>query len=181
MLDPSTEGVVRRLRKILALAERGEAGERENARTHLDKLLRHHGLSMDDITADDGGSVGLCKFEVTGSLDARLLRQVVAMVANTSDVRQYRRGRSRKHVAFMLTRSQYAQATFAFAVIRTAWERELEVTFKAFVQVNGLFASEAPPSQLPELTPEREAELAQMLARMNAMQKTPIRKALPAT
>lgn len=181
MSDASTDALVRRLRKILALAERGEAGERENARAHLEKLLRHHGLSMEDITADDGASVGLCKFEVTGSLDARLLRQVVAMVTSSADVRQFQRGRSRKHVAFMLTRSQYAQATFAFAVIRQAWERELEVTFKAFVQVNGLFPSEEPPSQPPALTPEREAELAQMVARMHAMQKTPIRKALSTT
>ena len=179
MADGADQGVLRRLRKIVALAERGAAGERETARAHLDKLLKHHGLSMEDVIGGEDGEPELCKFEVDGPLEARLLRQVIAMVTNAIGVRQFRRGRSRKHLAYMLTRAQYAQATFVFAVTRQALERELDVTFKAFVQVHDLFPQEDPPTDSVESTPEQRAALIQLYARMGTMDKTPLTKAIP--
>ncbi|MEY2161633.1 MULTISPECIES: hypothetical protein [unclassified Rhodanobacter] len=166
------------MQKILALAERGAQGERETAQAHLEKLLMHHGLSMEDLLCGDAGCAELSKFEVAGRMETRLLRQVVAMVTGTLDIRQFRRGRSQRHVAFMLTSAQYAQAKLAFAVTRQALEREMELTFKAFVQVNGLYAYEAPPEEAEPLTPERVETMKELLARMNTIEKVPLHKAI---
>ncbi|UJJ56703.1 DUF2786 domain-containing protein [Rhodanobacter thiooxydans] len=178
MPDQKAGSVLRRLRKILALAERGERHERETARAHLEHLLQHHGLSIEDVIAEDEGEAQLCTFQVDGPLEARLLRQVIAMVTNSIGVRQFRRGRSRKHLAYMLTRAQYAQATFVFGITRQALERELDVTFKAFVQVHDLFPQEDPPGQAQMSTPEQAAELVRLYARMGTMDKTPLPKAI---
>ncbi len=48
-INPKLE---RRLKKLLALAERGVGGEKENAQRMLDKLLELEGLTLDDICED---------------------------------------------------------------------------------------------------------------------------------
>ena len=41
--------IIEKLKKILALAERGERGEADNARRMLEVELRRYGLTMEDI------------------------------------------------------------------------------------------------------------------------------------
>jgi len=38
-----------KLREIAAVAERGVGGERDNAKSQLDRLLAKHGLAMEDL------------------------------------------------------------------------------------------------------------------------------------
>ena len=44
--------IIDKLKKLLALAERGERGEADNARRLLEAELRRHGLTLEDICAD---------------------------------------------------------------------------------------------------------------------------------
>lgn len=45
--------IIDKLKKLLALAERGEQGEAENARRLLEAELRKHGLTFDDIREEN--------------------------------------------------------------------------------------------------------------------------------
>ena len=43
------ESIKNKLKKLLALAERGMQGEAENARRLLEKLCKEYGVSMDEL------------------------------------------------------------------------------------------------------------------------------------
>lgn len=45
--------IIDKLKKLLALAERGERGEADNARRLLEAELRRHGLTLEDICDDN--------------------------------------------------------------------------------------------------------------------------------
>lgn len=44
--------IIDKLKKLLALAERGEAGEARNARRILETELRKHGLTLEDLSSE---------------------------------------------------------------------------------------------------------------------------------
>lgn len=47
------ESIKSKLKKLLALAERGVEGEAHNARILLEKLCRQHGVSLEEIINTD--------------------------------------------------------------------------------------------------------------------------------
>ena len=53
--------IIDKLKKLLALAERGEQGEADNARRLLEAELRRHGLTLEDI-CDDSKKTRIFKY-----------------------------------------------------------------------------------------------------------------------
>ncbi|MEY2161407.1 DUF2786 domain-containing protein [Rhodanobacter sp. FW106-PBR-LB-2-11] len=172
------DAILRRLKKILALAEGGSDGERETAQAHLATLLRRHGLSIEDLAETDGAEAKFVEFRVVNRFEHRLLRQVVAMVTNAVEVPTYSVEDCPDRIAVRLKSGHSAQVKFAFAVTREALARELDCTFSAFVQVNGLFPTEAPPDQVTTRSPEETRELVRLAKRMGTIDPTPIRRAI---
>ena len=175
------DAIIRRLKKILALAESGCDGERETAQAHLATLLRRHGLSIKDLAEIDGAEAKFVEFWVVNRFENRLLRQVVSMVTGVTVVTTYSVARRRNCLAVRLTPCQKAQVTFAYAVTREALARELDCTFSAFVQVNGLFPAELPPDPVAALGPEDIEERVRLAKRMGTINPTPIRRAIAET
>ena len=48
-MDEQYESIKNKLKKLLALAERGVQGEAENARKLLEKLCKEYGVSMEEL------------------------------------------------------------------------------------------------------------------------------------
>jgi Protein of unknown function (DUF2786). len=174
----STNAVLQRLRKILALAEGGIEGERENAKAHLETLLRHHGLSIADLTSPELAEVTFYEFAVEGLFEERLVRQIVAAVTDQVEVKTFLRTGKRGLRAYRLTAAQCAEVTLIYEVTRRALARELECTYKAFVQVNELYPSTPDESDQAFPGDRSTEELVQLFSRMTTMDRTPIHKAL---
>jgi len=65
------------LKKLKALAERGESGERENAAAQLEKLLKKYGISEEELERD---AEKRCFFKYSQETERRLLMQIVYSV-----------------------------------------------------------------------------------------------------
>lgn len=169
------------LKKLKALAERGESGERENAAAQLEKLLKKYGISEEELERD---AEQLCFFKYSQETERRLLMQIVYSVTGKvggGTVGTYT-GRRRKKVSVKCTAAQKIEIEALYAFYKVAFEKELETFYSAFYMKNNIY----PPPELAagksfwELTEEeRERSLkASMMA--SGMEKHNFRKQLAA-
>lgn len=82
-MDSMSEGTLRRIGKLLALADRGVDGERATAETMLANLLAKYGVSLEDITAQTRRT--WTELEFDGQYEHTLLLQVVRKVTGKRD------------------------------------------------------------------------------------------------
>lgn len=133
MIDPCLEA---KLKKLLALAERGVGGEKDTAARMLAKLLEKHGLSLDDLT---GEAASLYWFPVRGDYEKRLFCQILAMVTNDRTPETYTEKSARGKVGIMVNPGQAIEFDLHFNVLRKALAENLDIAFSAFVQANRIF------------------------------------------
>ena len=161
------DSILDRLRKIEALAQSGVAGERENAAEMLRVLCEKYGVTVEQLTAPE---TTRCWFTIKSKIDDDLLGQCVAMVLKTSRIRFSSRARER---GFELTLAQEIDVREAFAHFRKAWQQQLEETFAAFIQLNGIVAPASDDGEEKELTPDERARLRRMGQMMLGMTPRP--------
>lgn len=155
------------LKKLKALADRGEGGERENAAALLEKLMQKYGISEEELNREREQDYF---FSYSQETERRLLSQLVYMVTGKAGfgcVGSYT-GRKRKKVGATCTAAQRLEIEAYFAFYNEAMKKELEVFYSAFASKNGLFPPESlvKPRRYDELTEEEieEATRAGMMA-----------------
>ncbi|MDR0915895.1 MAG: DUF2786 domain-containing protein [Oscillospiraceae bacterium] len=166
--------LLEKLRKIQALAERGELGEKENATTLLARLMREHGISEHEIDSD---SVDLVWFGYSTKFEERLLSQTIYMVMG--EVPEFKvdtlRGKSKKS-GVKCTFAQRLEIEVAYNVYRAAFKEDLEILFRAFVSKNNIY----PPPELSNtthaITPLDGDDRDKMIAMARGIDKSEIRK-----
>ncbi|MNM61333.1 hypothetical protein D3C81_726330 [compost metagenome] len=134
-----------KLRKLQALAERGEGGEKANAARMLGKLLARHGLTVNDL-ADERREVRW--FPASTTFEKRLACQILAKVCNTNDPPAYSSKSRRRQIGVEVTPSEAIEFELHYDTLRKAMEEHFKDAFSAFVQANRLFSSL--PSDEPE-------------------------------
>ncbi|MBD9653545.1 DUF2786 domain-containing protein [Pseudomonas sp. PDM12] len=132
------EKVQAKLRKLQALAERGEGGEKVNAQRMLEKLLARHGLSVDDL-ADERREIRW--FTASSKFDSQLAAQIMAKIANTDTPGIYKSKRRPKHVGVESTPAEAVEFELHYDTLRKALAEHFRDAFSAFVQANRLFSS----------------------------------------
>ena len=166
-----------KLRKLLALAERGVGGERENAKRFLATLLRKNGLTLDDLQSEERTEA--CQFTFKSALERKLLVQILCVTLGQGVITASRyRGRSRMLEA-QLTKAQRLHVELAFSVYRQELEKNVDRMLRAFFATNDLY----PPTEETEAeddTPVDPAELLAIAQMMAGMTRVNIRPALPA-
>jgi hypothetical protein len=173
--SPADAKVQARMRKLLALAERGEGGEKENAQRMLEKMLDRHGMTMRDLI---GEKRELRWFAARGTLDKRLIRQIAAKVLN-SQFDSYRSHDKPKLLGIETTPAEAVEIELHIEALRPALADHLEIAFSAFVQANALFRdTSSEPSDEP--TAEERARARQIVAMASATSATPVHKRLTA-
>lgn len=127
-----------RMLKLLALAKRGEGGERDNAQRFLGALLKKHGMSLADLE-DDGLAAEWMKFPLKTVQDRQLLVQVAGMVlkSNSMPSRQYR---GQKALWLHVTKPQYVEIELHYRAFKKDLEKALELAFIAFINRNDIFS-----------------------------------------
>lgn len=137
MSTGNDEKLQARLRKLMALAERGEGGEKQNAQRMLDKMLERHGLTIHDLT-DERREIRW--FPAPKAIDQRLAGQIMAKVCGTSKIGLYTSKGRPKQIGVEVTPAEAVEFEIHYDTLRKALAEHFEDAFSAFVQANKLFA-----------------------------------------
>lgn len=132
-----------RLRKIRELALRGCGGERDTAAALLDKLMKKHGITEQDLDREELQSF---VFEFHGAHSKKLLLQIAYKVTGYRDRVYSRRyvesGRKcLTEVSIHCTEAQRAEIAFLHDFYLQLWEKEVEFFLSAFIQKHELFGT----------------------------------------
>lgn len=163
------ERVIELAKKLKALADRGIGGERNNAIKMLEKLMAQHAITMDMINENDAKDHPF----VVDKLSRKFFVQTVAnVVGRNGKFGQYvkaPRNKLRFYVTCTPAEAIEIQAKFDF--FYTAWEKELEIFYSAFIQKNQLYSkpTEGDEHEDKDLTQEELRNLAKMLSLMKGM------------
>jgi hypothetical protein len=167
------------LRKLKALADKGEGGEKENAKRMLYAAMEKHGISMEDI--DDEHATG--KWYKVPTDMVPLFFQVVRTVVRikTYYSRKNERGKFRS-IEIEVTPSQHVEIEAKFHFYAQAYKKEMErfkkeqkerekLFFKAFIHRNDIFPESQPEEETekPKSNPISPAELKKIIDMMDDM------------
>ena len=122
-MDERYESIKNKLKKLLALAERGVQGEAENARRLLEKLCKEYDVSMEELL--DENQIKFYQFDIgRNALYKDLFVQCYCKVAQKISVgcRQV----SRSQIAVEMTALQYAELVSLFEWHKANFNKDLE-------------------------------------------------------
>lgn len=128
-----------RLRRLLALAERGEAGEKENAGRVLERLLAKHGLTVEDL-ADDEASTYSITYRTAD--ERQLLVQVICKVMCLPSFENRFRNNKVRTFTIQCSRAEYVEIVTSFDVYARALRLEQERLLHAFIIRNQIYPPE---------------------------------------
>lgn len=166
-----------RAMKVLALARRGERGEKEAAQSMLDRLLEKYGMSMADLD-DESESKQWVRLSYRGPFEKRVLVAVACKVLNVSALQVHRR-KGAQNFEVELTRVQALEIELQWAIYRRELKKTLANSVAAFVHANSIYSNALPDAnkQASPLSPE---DVAAILAMAKGMKSVPIHKAIAA-
>lgn len=150
------------LKKLKALAERGEDGERETARRKLDELMVKYGVDDADLSDDILSDV---EFRYRDEAERKILNQVFYKINHERKIFVYSRSRA-KVLLWRCTVAEDIRAKIEYEFFRDLWRDEVQTFLSAFVQKHGIFRDD-PDAPTTEIDGEL---LARMRMMMNGMQ-----------
>lgn len=128
------------LKKIQALAERGEAGERESAEIMLCRFMEKHNITLEDLEREDLKD-RLFKVPIRFK---QLFVQVAASIIGSSRAIYCIKGRPAA-ACIECTLAEYTEIELAFNFYKCALSEQLELYMEAFYQKNALYPSDSSP------------------------------------
>lgn len=164
--DKQYESLKAKLKKLLALAERGYRGEADNARRILEKLCQENGVSLEDVMCETKPK--RCVFDIgRGKLYQGLFIQCFAKVTGKKEM-TYRQ-LSRSQIVVELTPLEFAELNGLFAWHKAHFECDLEdlkqTVLEAYVNKHNLFRDTSGEEEdFKPLTPERLEKLRKLMA-----------------
>jgi hypothetical protein len=174
-----SEALMRRIGKIMALAERGVDGEKAAAEAMLANILARHGLTLDDIASKPARQWVEVSF--VGEHEKTLMFQIIRKVTQQGDLMTKRIPKTRSRLYVELSPAEQVEVEFMFEVMRAALAREMNKVTKAFIHANRLYGPRAEKNEdddEPELSHERRAELRQIAAMSMYMNPVNVNKAI---
>lgn len=122
-MDEQYESIKNKLKKLLALAERGVQGEAENARRLLEKLCKEYGVSIEELL--DENQVKYYRFDIgRNAINKDLFTQCFCKVAQKNSL-SYRQV-SRSQIAVEMTALQYAELVSLFEWHKANFNKDFE-------------------------------------------------------
>lgn len=142
------ENVLRKIKKIKALAERGVGGEKSTAEQKLKKLLEENGIvSLDELEREQAEFE---LFSYNGKYEKKLLMQCMYKVLKDLDFKTYHRRGTKQKVGIYCTKAEKIEIQLEFDFYKNALHEEMDRLVRAFIQANKIF---------PDNTPYDDSEL----------------------
>lgn len=163
-MDRQYESIKEKLKKLLALAERGVEGEAVNARRLLEKLCKEYGVSIEELL--DENQVKYHFFEVgRNKIYLDLFAQCYYKVTN-KDRLSYKQI-SRSQIAVEMTAIQYAEMVSLFAWHKANFDNDLEEMKKniliAYCRKHHLHSNEVNSDVDRELTADERERIIKIM------------------
>ena len=128
--------IKQKLKKIQQLAERGEAGEKDNANRLLKELLKKYRLTIEDLFEDEKKHYTI---KYRHRWEKTLLFQIYAKVLNKTTI-NYMKEKYHSRVTFELTPSEYAEIKLLFDIYRKTFKEEIGVLVDAFISKHEIWS-----------------------------------------
>ena len=170
--------IIDKLKKILALAERGEQGEAINARIMLENELRKHGLTIKDLRSElKTPRIFPYKNMDEMTLFFHILISVCGRKSDETKSASYNSKKKRIYVE--LTELQYIEILNMWEFHRKQLNKEkkrlLRDLMEAYINKHDIFDPNAEPSQIDDIDWER---IARIMKLANGMEDIHYRKSL---
>lgn len=132
------EKLLQKIKRVQALAERGEGGEKENAAALLERMMKQYGISESDI-AEEHREIAWFRYKTP--LERKLLVQVIYTVTGRVcyGCVGTHTGRSRKQVGLECTAAERLEIEISFEFFNAALQTEIERFYSAFLIKNNIF------------------------------------------
>lgn len=125
------------LKKLQALAERGERGERTAARRQLERLMEKYGVQEADISDE---ALTTHWYRYSNPLEKRLLMQVFYKVAPKRNTYKRVCGEgTRTKAGIKCTAAEALQIDVEYDFYKTLWAKEVDFFLRAFIQKHQIF------------------------------------------
>jgi hypothetical protein len=170
--------VIDKLKKLLALAERGERGEAYNARKILERELSLHGLTIEDLRSEN---LKERVFAYKTKDEATLFYQILSAVCGEKSeaIKDARYNSRKKRLYVCLTDMQYIDVVNMWIFHRRQFNKErnriLKDILSAYVNKHDIFDPEASPSDPKSVDWD---EIARILKLSGAMEDVTYHKLL---
>jgi hypothetical protein len=158
------------LKKLKALAERGEGGEKETAMKKLDQLMKKYNVT--DIDIDDEVDAYF-EFRYHDEFQRKLLLQIMYKVIGGSFIEKtykYRSGKgSRTTLGIRCTKAQSVQISVEYDYYLSLWKEEQIFLFNCFINKHQLFQKDEDKTihnSQPKISEEDIKRMAYMMATM---------------
>jgi hypothetical protein len=169
MVSFQREEIIQRLLKVQALAQRGEAGEKEAASRMLRQIMEKYNLTESDLA---GLQYNWYKFSYRTAYEKQLLYQILV------SVRTHVRATKPLHRAIEaeLLPEQYEKAVELYTILRSMLKDEFEMLYTAFINKHNIFPDEAihgDDEAREELDIEKLLKITKLMASMSDMPHKP--------
>ena len=161
-------------KKLKALAERGEGGEKVNAADQLQRLVEKYNLKLDDVNAIRL-QYRIFKFDIDNELQKKFYRQIISSVVGQTNF--YYSGLIHNNWAVEIDDFQFVEISEKIDYYWPIFNSELDIFYTAFVHKNELTV-DVEPDKMPQLSEEEVDKLRKAFNMMNGMQKHTFTKML---
>lgn len=161
-------------KKLKALAERGEGGEKINAEEQLKRLVEKYNLELDDIE-NVRVQYRIFKFEDSNEIHKKFVKQIISSVIG--DKNFYYAGLIHNNWAVEIDDFQYVEISEKIDFYWPMFKADLEIFYTAFIQKNELTLI-VDEDKMPKFTEQEIEKLRQAYRMMQTMQKHTFKKLL---
>ena len=168
--------ILERIRNVYKLANSGVGGEKQNAEALLQKLLKKHHLTLDDI---EENKPEYHEFEVHGQYERKLLVQVAFKVLNEpATIYRVRVGESYRYsptrFSLYCTNAQFIEIDFLLNFYIDQWKIAMDDMMMAFIQKHEIFGDKIEGLEPTKMSVEESMRIGSIMAGIN--QATPYRQ-----
>lgn len=162
----SKDKIIDLARKLKALSDRGIGGEKDNALSKLNLVMKKYNISLQDISGEFRKDF---EFELSKDIDFLFIGQVLSSVVGRSaeygcDLKQFKYIRKRGFISYLIENIEPELFSEFIIKVELFWDnykKERQIFYEAYIQANRLFVKSSGKDSCDrkELTPEERARL----------------------
>ena len=126
--------ITAKLKKLLALAERGVGGEQTTAKKMLIAMLEKHHISIDEL---NDNTIKTHWFKYKGQIERKLLSQIMYAVCRNKST--WKSTIKRETLGADATKNQAIEIALKFNTYKAALNDDIKILVSAFIQKNDIF------------------------------------------
>lgn len=166
------EQLLQLARKLKALADQGEGGEKRNAREMLESFMRKHKINYSMLESEVKRER---EYFVTDEQNQFFCQVVCNVMRSGFDIFLLKGDKKKAKSRFItVTDQEFIEIDAKFTFYWHKWEQDVKTFYKAFIQKNELYSKQTDEENIEstkKLTPQEKADLYRMAIMMDGLEK----------